>query len=73
MSSSFFPENLQFHSKSQEAAGQSAIQKTIKGGGRLSKQKQKELTEDKASFMDFSNIQEEMEIPLKRERLCTRF
>ena len=23
--------------------------------------------------MDFSNIQEEMEIPLKRERLCTRF
>jgi hypothetical protein len=23
--------------------------------------------------MDFSDIQEEMEIPLKRERLCTRF
>ena len=36
----------------------------------LARNEAKRLSEKK---MDFSDIQEEMEIPLKRERLCTRF
>lgn len=40
-------------------------------GMALARNEAKRLSEKKKN--DFSDVQEEMEIPLQRERLCTRF